>query len=316
MSKEIKEEIISLSFPKNKIDKDINKACSLRKIIIPSSIFKYLNIEVEKDENNKDVIYSLENLKNNSVWLSNPNDFNDPYDGHFFFDLEKSREYTSSKDMKNILKMDSYSHLSEVEKKDIKDSKNPIKTYISILNKKSNVDTENLQKEINSIGLKKDIKKMKNKFRISSFSEVNNSILMWSHYAKNHTGFCIEYETGDDKLLSELFPVVYTDDFFDITDAILTEDIYKPYMLQSVFRKCNVWEYEQEWRIVYETKDNINGYLHKIEEIKAVYMGTKIENSNKKELEMICKDKKIDLYQMELSDEKFELISKLVSSDE
>jgi hypothetical protein len=29
--------------------------------------------------------------------------------------------------------------------------------------------------------------------KVSSSSEVSDSILMWSHYADNHRGFCVEY---------------------------------------------------------------------------------------------------------------------------
>ena len=44
---------------------------------------------------------------------------------------------------------------------------------------------------------------------------------MWSHYAKDHTGFCIEYDIG--KLATQcslrrgVFPVVYSSRFFDLT---------------------------------------------------------------------------------------------------
>ena len=36
-----------------------------------------------------------------------------------------------------------------------------------------------------------------NNTRIICFSELYDSMLMWSHYAKYHQGFCIEYETPD-----------------------------------------------------------------------------------------------------------------------
>lgn len=35
---------------------------------------------------------------------------------------------------------------------------------------------------------------IRNRFRVSCFSEVPDSPLMWAHYAKNGTGFCAEYE--------------------------------------------------------------------------------------------------------------------------
>ena len=37
---------------------------------------------------------------------------------------------------------------------------------------------------------------IKGRFRISCFSEVSDSPVMWAHYAKNGGGFCVEYELG------------------------------------------------------------------------------------------------------------------------
>ena len=42
----------------------------------------------------------------------------------------------------------------------------------------------------------------KNKYGISCFSKNYNEILMWSHYADNHNGICIEVEI-DNALCSE-----------------------------------------------------------------------------------------------------------------
>ena len=59
-------------------------------------------------------------------------------------------------------------------------------------------------------------------FRISCFSNFNDeeelgkNTTMWSHYADNHTGFCIKYSTKfnseiyNDVIRCGLFPVIYT----------------------------------------------------------------------------------------------------------
>ena len=42
-----------------------------------------------------------------------------------------------------------------------------------------------------------ELQKTANRFRISCFAETPYSILMWSHYARSHQGFCIEYKTPE-----------------------------------------------------------------------------------------------------------------------
>lgn len=57
--------------------------------------------------------------------------------------------------------------------------------------------------------------------KLSSFSETGNSIVMWSHYAAPHTGFCIEYSVhalpADNLTRRFLFPVIYSKDLIDAT---------------------------------------------------------------------------------------------------
>ena len=58
-------------------------------------------------------------------------------------------------------------------------------------------------------------------------SENNSSVLMWSHYADNHKGICIEYDfesIKNNKLIYySLFPVNYTAKPIDIYDLVNSE---------------------------------------------------------------------------------------------
>lgn len=59
---------------------------------------------------------------------------------------------------------------------------------------------------------------------LSSFTERVDSILMWSHYAQYHTGFCLEYDLkslGIDSMTTRmLYPILYRKDLLDVTDFI------------------------------------------------------------------------------------------------
>ena len=59
---------------------------------------------------------------------------------------------------------------------------------------------------------------------VACFSETKESILMWSHYADNHKGFCVEYDFKElgisNPFARFIFPVIYTDTIFDMKDYL------------------------------------------------------------------------------------------------
>lgn len=108
--------------------------------------------------------------------------------------------------------------------------------------------------------------------RMSCFTEVCDSILMWSYYANSHQGVCIEYD------LSKL------DETNPINESILrniTKVHYSPLRadvqfsgaratgLNFISSKADVWEHEHEWRIICETQEE---YLP-FDCISKVYVG-------------------------------------------
>lgn len=60
--------------------------------------------------------------------------------------------------------------------------------------------------------------KIKDAVRVVCLSEVYDSMLMWSHYAQNHTGYCIEYDFEEnDMFYRHLYPVIYTKDRYAVS---------------------------------------------------------------------------------------------------
>lgn len=120
---------------------------------------------------------------------------------------------------------------------------------------------------------------------VSCFSTLNNSTLMWSHYADSNKGICVEYDFNyikNNTIKSMLFPVLYTEqplclqELFEDGKREITEYPLDTAVLCSVLDKSNVWEYEHEWRMIFlsglsdkpkrrEIKININP--------SAVYIG-------------------------------------------
>ncbi len=105
-------------------------------------------------------------------------------------------------------------------------------------------------------------------------TETKDNMLMWSHYAANHEGFCVEYDLKRLRqqpynIVEHIFPVVYTSNrqaFRNIDNLIQSHEILKDDIKENAeydgeeildnilplfLTKSNVWQYEKEWRIVY-----------------------------------------------------------------
>jgi hypothetical protein len=83
-------------------------------------------------------------------------------------------------------------------------------------------------------------------------TEVNDSILMWSHYACNHTGICIEFERTPNNALGDIgiaTPINYRSVYphIDLGKMLVHRD---GQTLDLMLRyKADCWSYEKEWRV-------------------------------------------------------------------
>ncbi len=86
-----------------------------------------------------------------------------------------------------------------------------------------------------------------------SFTEKSDNLLMWTHYAKNHTGACVEFDT---QILSNHIDcfekVTYPNDEEDERPkAPLGDDRDKQEDIRKLLsHKAKEWAYEQEWRLI------------------------------------------------------------------
>src|SRR6516162_10368005 len=126
---------------------------------------------------------------------------------------------------------------------------------------------------------------------IFCLSETHDNLLMWSHYAQNHTGAVIKFLALPevDSPLIVVQPVRYTirmprREFASMLDfqKSLTEIVELITLIKS-----DVWAYEKEWRIVAGLRDKTQSYeilRYAPEELGAVYLGCKMADDDKQEL--------------------------------
>ena len=173
---------------------------------------------------------TLSDLKSRAFWFSKPDSLNDPFDGKISFDNR-----FNSEDLKRFLpRYRRYNRISEKQAKE--------KTQY-IINKNGQVDTE-FDKIWSNI-LKEADEKLRNS-GVFCLSECDSSILMWSHYADNHKGFCVEFVRGPQNAFGDYGktrPVRYRPDY-----PIISPLNPKAYDFKF-YRKATDWGYEKEWRL-------------------------------------------------------------------
>jgi len=133
----------------------------------------------------------------------------------------------------------------------------------------------------------------KNKYGISCFSKNYNEILMWSHYADNHNGICIEVEI--DRALCSKDKIEIKDmEYKKNIQMLLKDDGTTPDVIELLSKKITKWDYEKEIRFFCKNKNS----LYKIGKIKSIFIK---KGSNKINLiKEYINNKNIEIIEVEL----------------
>ena len=205
--------------------------------------------------------YSLKDVKEQKLTLSHPREFNDPLDTLLVWWMESEI---------------AESHGSELDKK-----------YTLLLKKVS----EGIKIRCLSAG-----KTTKKEIPVEELSS-----LMWAHYANSHKGFCIEYDFDRD-----FFTKNHTKNHIVVFDNINYTDVVNPHgepsIKDALFNKSEFWSYENEVRLVMFDEENEEDFpsLDCTGMIKAIYLGVKCSDENRRKMERAIGHKDIPLYQMKI----------------
>ena len=267
-----------------------------------------------KPENYPDIIYKYRSwnkefhrniLLKNEVYMSSPNDFNDPFDcripkNHFLIDTpEKIEKYVNDG-------IEKHRDWLVAEGKDIDFEKKQLKKRLK--------DIETYHKEHEDL----EYSKMDKHFGVLSLSGRWNSILMWSHYGCFHKGFCIgfnEEKMRNCGLFGKGGPVAYTEDFPELNPLEQEHTMEKSF--KQTHNKAKDWKYEEEYRLTNLFFPNQPTNEQRViqvptEIIEEVNLGMNISQKNKDEIVEECLKKKIKVFQTEKIPFKFELTRKKI----
>ncbi len=257
----------------------------------PAYIYKYYSVDP----------LNLDAIKNNKMWYSAPVRFNDVFDCDLLIDKD-AIEDSFIKQYPGIRKIRPGSP-AWLKFQDVFD--------------KSLID------------LKSKVEAIREELGITCLSESYDSLLMWAHYASNHSGMCIEYDLI--KIFKELsftpVPVIYSEKKASLNTISLNGDQRETMkaFLECLTSKSPEWKYEKEWRIIRDNKacgdcwsNEKRGALLNMIEPHSIILGCMVRNDLENKVKAYCEEKRINLYKME-KDEKLSKLNKkqvLVFDDE
>ncbi len=250
---------------------------------LPENVYKY---RVWKNGSHKNL------LLHNELYLASPKDINDPFDCRIppnYKNLTVKEKDKYANDIALKVKLQGLN----ISENDIKDFKNGIN------------NTEKFQKDAEKIIFEFQDKH----YGILSFSKRWNGILLWSHYADCHKGFCVGFSTEKlwktglfdkaelinyDKTFPKVKPFVAKDEDKDKNEVV------KIAFVQTHTKSAD-WTYEEEFRFLkvfpYGPKPLERIVYVPDHVFSDVTIGINTSDEDKAEIIEICNGKKIPVYQ-------------------
>jgi len=222
---------------------------------------------------------TFDTLEKGAVWLSDPSSFNDPYDS-------------------------ATSLISETMQPGWEEEMDITSEQLSAIN---------TAKEIFEMAKHQDdLKQIRRALRVCCFSELNNSILMWSHYADEHKGICVEYDLTS--LVSTtlppkwfLYPMIYSETLFDVNPYMNETNIHPLSLMLCSLYKSDEWSYEKEWRLITAPVIMPKAGHMQIPQPTAIYLGSRIKTEHRQTLKEFAFRKEIKLFKTDFDPLKFRM---------
>lgn len=229
---------------------NVDMAFKLLESHVPNFVYKYRSVSE----------YSLSNFRDDTIWISYPKDFNDPFD---------------SVTIESELNMEGLNDFA------------------------GGVFSQEYMDSVQELFRAAYMESTQVAFTVACLSETNASVLMWSHYANDHKGFCIEYNGREiyyDEFVNKcFFPVKYIGaDEEQLPISALALDYPGLY---SVLCKTEDWSYEKEWRICFGIERNMKPGNIQLPQATGVYLGAKMPAEHRKMVVDIAVKKNIPVYQ-------------------
>lgn len=221
----------------------------------PEKLYKYEPISVQ----------SLLNLKSQTLYFGAPINFNDPYDCAIGAKVREPSDKEIEEFRHQYSQIEEIPDFTRTQLKSV--PRGQLKTWLMRVGQQS--ISQIIEENIKNRG-------------VTCFSEINNELLMWSHYAAKYTGFCLEFNTSYEPF-SKVRKVIYRKSMptLSVTDALVNKNYNQ--FLELYCTKSSSWDYEREWRCIHHVAGT--KWTYEPVALSGVYFGPEIDP---RALEIIC----------------------------
>jgi hypothetical protein len=208
------------------------------------------------------------------IYLSCPDHFNDPWDCKPFYTLEGLDDPKKYEDYVDFFYANGRKKFPELPETEHMDRRNRMLSDRPLL--------EEMIKEFSTEYTADAAQKL----GVYCLSANPTSTLMWSHYANDHRGICLQFRT-DNELFSNATAVEYAKSFpcYDISPGDLLDELL-PFQCKAI-----EWDYEEEYRLILEegSKDPLNHMINRRRKIpngslETIILGALIAHKNEKKI--------------------------------
>ena len=321
------------------------EALALKRSNFPEALYRYRSLER--------LAYRLEELRDGYVFRTNPANFTDPYDSALSASSEQFRrqvlekvgpEYGLSYDQDAESKF--LESLGEKEKEQWRIEQELeqlsheylLAGFMSLIYGPcdvSSVSSKDVFSVLESIANGRNASPekhaafsiLRNPVRVSCFATNPKSVVMWSHYAKNHTGICVEYPRSamlaDAKVLELLHPVRYTETLWDASqlpwpimpgieiNQVPSQSPLEAWPIVAACHKSKDWAYEREWRLVSldpESRKEPKFFLRSYGvRPSRIILGARIDEADRAAIKDLAQKISVPVVNAHLAKERFEI---------
>jgi hypothetical protein len=247
-------------------------------------LYKYRSLSSDEER-----LWLEEIFRNKEIFLSSPVQLNDPFECRPYITWYRSSRKIQDYFLRQVEKRYPYANRA-TRRQELRNAKDRFKSNAESFIKNAYEDF------MRTTGL-------------YCLSQINNDLLMWSHYSDGHKGVVLEFDTTkENTLFWEALEVHYSKEYPVVNIMEIGEpEEYRKLLLTKFIQ----WEYEKEWRIIRTPGEGGSGkYRFAPELLTGVVMGASIKSENKEKILGWVKDfpSEITLYQAKLDETKYNLI--------
>ena len=252
---------------------------------LPDRLYKYQPFTTQ----------SLANLKRRQIWFSKPAAFNDPFDCA----IDVVQPKLSDEDLRkwfDLVLAEGEVDREAWEQECLTDGQ---------INDHFRSETERGVREAFATR-----KAEQQGHGVACLSEEKHDLLMWSHYADGHRGFCLEFDTAF-KPFSEARPVAYRSKLPSLNPIdLLISGAYDP-LEAMMLTKSDTWKREKEWRVLHKHESTV--YTYPWKHLTGIYMGAAMDYAHKEIICLVLGNSPTKVYAVDRSEDEFALASKQVN---